>query len=603
MQKEIEELDEKIERIEFDLSMIKKNNKNNIKGDKRFYYSCCLCCETKEILEQIKNTKKEKEKKMNELIEPSRENTSEYFCGAAFITFNTIKEQEEYLHQRKGNCCSRLMDAFITIFKIYYYCLCPYCFCCLCCCCCFCCYCSCCSCGIEEKSFNSYKRKIKFERAPEPEDIIYENLGISFKTKLKNLICVSFISLIICSISIFINTLLSRAQMSVDKSKEKNDKTIIVYILSLIITIITAIFDFILEIILEKIVKCEKSNTITNFYSTYSINLTFFWFINSNNFAISEEYEVLTSNMPIKFLFNSFVTPIMWVINAKLVYKKFKQCIIEQKEKIDYNQKELNELYELQSMNIAAKYSYLVKTLLISFLYAPIFPLGFFISFIGLIFGYWLEKFNFSKNYKKPEKLDKQIAEYYIIYFFIIFYVYIVGNFVFLLAVIDVWIIISICLFFILLFIPFNRFFYIDFFKFKESEVHKKTYDEMYLDFTIDYERANPMTRVEGEMRYLDKLEEKNKIDKKEKDKRQKKLKEENQMKFYLNQRRTGKIINRKELNNVLNIDNGEQKKVKDKDIFCNIEPTIENYKKGKQIFKTKTFNKRKKSSKINFKK
>ena len=58
LQKEIEELDEKIERIEFDKSMIKKNNKKNIKGDKRFYYSCCLCCETEEILEKIKETKK-----------------------------------------------------------------------------------------------------------------------------------------------------------------------------------------------------------------------------------------------------------------------------------------------------------------------------------------------------------------------------------------------------------------------------------------------------------------------------------------------------------------------------------------------------------------
>ena len=126
----------------------------------------------------------------------------------------------------------------------------------------------------------------------------------------------------------------------------------------------------------------------------------------------------------------------------------------------------------------------------------------------------------------------------------------------------------------------------------------------MYLDFIIDYERANPMTRIEGEMRYLDKLEEKNKIDKKEKEKRQKKIKEENQMKFYLNQRRTGKIINSKDLNTVLNIYNDEQKKVKDKDIFCNIEPTIENYKKGRKIFKNKTsLNKRKKSSKLKFKK
>ena len=48
--------------------------------------------------------------------------------------------------------------------------------------------------------------------------------------------------------------------------------------------------------------------------------------------------------------------------------------------------------------------------------------------------------------------------------------------------------------------------------KLKESNVHKKTYDDMYLFFVNDYERANPMTRIEGEMRYLDKLEGKNKL-------------------------------------------------------------------------------------------
>ena len=217
--------------------------------------------------------------------------------------------------------------------------------------------------------------------------------------------------------------------------------------------------------------------------------------------------------------------------------KKFKQYIIEQKEKISYNQKELNELYEFLSMNVAAKYSYLLKTLLMSFIFAPIFPLGFCISLIGFIFGYWLEKFNFSKKYKKPEKLDKQIAEYYVNYFIIIFPAYWLGSLYFLHDYFDIYsqntnyknfgIDILICVMFglsyYLLFIPFNICFNIDFLKIKESKIHAKTYDDMYLDLITDYERANPMTRIEGEMRYLDKLEENNKINKIEKDKRKKK--------------------------------------------------------------------------------
>ena len=342
---------------------------------------------------------------MNELIEASKENTLENFCGAAFVTFNFIKEKEDYLYQKNKSCCYRLMEAFITIIKVYYYLLIPYffpsffCFCC--CCCCNCIYCSCCSSSEEkEDPLNLYKRKIRFERAPEPEDIIFDNLEISYKKKLKNIICISLVSFIILLISSLIYSFLYNFQARIDGIYEK---TIILHVLSLLITIITVIFDLIFEIVIEKMIKIEKSNTLTNFYATYSIQLTFFYLNNSLILYNSEEHEITTSNLIIKFLFNSFVTPIMWSINFKYVYKKLKQCIIEQKETINYNQKELNELYELQSMNVPAKYSYLSKTLFMSFLYAPIFPLGFCISLIGFIFGYWWKNLIFQlciKNLK-----------------------------------------------------------------------------------------------------------------------------------------------------------------------------------------------------------
>ena len=579
LEKEIEELDEKIYRMEFDQSIIEKNNKKGIKGDKRIYYSCCLCCKTEESLEDFKYEKEEKEKKLNELIESSRENISERFCGSAFVIFNTIKEQEDCLIQNKNICC-RQLDELIIILKLYFYYL-------FCCCCCF-----CCSCDTRRDSLNYYKRKIIFERAPEPEDIIFENLEGSLNSKIKNMFCAIYVSVIIVGISLVINGLLFYFQSSIDKSEDPNGKTFIIYVLSFLISIANSIIDFIIEIVLEKIIKSQNSYTLTNFYATYSLALTFIWFLNSCMLPIildivnsNEEHEVLTSNMIIKFLFNSFVQPIMWTINVKFLYKKFKKCIIEQKEKINYNQKELNELYELQSMNVAAKYSYLGKSLLISFVFAPIFPLGFCISFIGFIFGYWLEKFNFSKMYKKPEKLDKQIAEYYINYFEVIFAAYYIGSYYFILDFdnFEIWNWIN---YIFLLFMYFKRCFLIDFFKIKESEIHKKTYDDMYLDFVIDYERANPVTRIEGEMRYLDKLEEKNKINLIEKDRRKRTIKEENQMKLYLRRQRISRIANIKELNNLLNLDDDAQKK--EKDIICNIEPIIENDKKEGKIFKIK---------------
>ena len=188
--------------------------------------------------------------------------------------------------------------------------------------------------------------------------------------------------------------------------------------------------------------------------------------------------------------------------------------------------------------------------------------------------------------YKKPEKLDKQIAQFYINYFTIFFVAYYIGSYYFLLDFdnFETWNWIN---YIFILVTAFKVCFLIDFFKIKESEIHKKTYEDKYLDFIIDYERANPVTRIEGEMRYLDKLQEKNKINEIEKDRRKKKIKEENQMKLYLRRQRISRIANIKELNNLLNFDDDDEQKNK-KDIICDIESINENDKKEGKIFKIK---------------
>ena len=190
--------------------------------------------------------------------------------------------------------------------------------------------------------------------------------------------------------------------------------------------------------------------------------------------------------------------------------------------------------------------------------------------------------------YKKPEKLGKQIAELHVFELSSIFSLFFIGNICFFYSRLTESLILysyyyCVSFLFPIIIILFDKCVQRDYFGFKESEIHKKTYDEMYLDFSTDYERENPMTRFEGEMRYLDKLEEKNKINKIAKDKIKKIIKGENQIKFYLRKQRLSRIINIKELNKLLNLDGNDQEKEKDKDIICNIIPTIDNYKKEKK--------------------
>jgi hypothetical protein len=157
---------------------------------------------------------------------------------------------------------------------------------------------------------------------------------------------------------------------------------------------------------------------------------------------------------------------------------------------------------------------------------------------LGFILGYWLEKYNFANMYKKPEMLNRQIVEFYSNYFVLIFFVYGIGDYVFLHDVYEkkTWSLVNIIVFGVLIIFPYHQILSIDYLKFEESQIHEKEYNDKYVDFLMDYERANPMTKKEGEIRYLEHLEKKHKINRKELEKRKKIIKEENPMKNYTNQ-------------------------------------------------------------------
>ena len=318
-------------------------------------------------------------------------------------------------------------------------------------------------------------------------------------------------------ISFVIISRLNILQKQIDNNEEINN-VLLKYGLSLIITIVTAIINVILEASFETLTELEKHITMTNYYLSYSIKLTLFTFLTSSVIPLvsnylynAGDYDLLVTNMLIMFLTNSFVTPILWTINFNFFLRKLIQFIIE-KLKIDYcTQKKLNKLYELPNMKISNKYSYIAKTLLMSFLYIPIFPQGIFISLLGFFLGYFLEKYNFINMYKKPEMLNSYLCDFYSNYFVVNYFMLGIGNYIFIRDTNEnnIWPLVNINLFAILIIIPYNQILCFDFISIKESQLKdSQNYDDVYFNFYNDYERSNPMTKKEGMKRFLEKLKE-----------------------------------------------------------------------------------------------
>ena len=226
--------------------------------------------------------------------------------------------------------------------------------------------------------------------------------------------------------------------------------------------------------------------------------------------------------MLIIFIVNSFVSPLMWTFNIDFCLKRLQILKIENKKnpnmRHNMSQRKLNELYEYVDIDLAYKYSYISKTLLMTFFYLPLFPFGIIFSICGLSLGFFLEKFNIGHIYKRPEMMSEAIIKFYVSYFEVNFLMLALGDFIFLKDEynINYWQFINIIIFIASIIIPYGSYLNYNFIGVNQSQIINKTYDEAYFTFFNDYELMNPFTRKIGTINYLKRLKEKDYISEEE---------------------------------------------------------------------------------------
>ena len=498
LEKKLHRVCEKMSKIRNHPYQVSKNEELKLENDNRKYFNTFLglhCCGKSQTLMELKEKEQKLKEDLNKLMEKTKEKTMDYFAGCAIICLDKIDEQEIFLEKNSNNL-------IIYIFKLLSFVFCGCCF------------------NKNKKDIYWLRRKIRFERAPEPEDIIFENLEIKTIERIFRTILVYFCSFVLICISFVLVTALNYLQKYTD---EKNDFHIVVaYIISLLISLCIQIINIIFQKILDFLTKREKPSTTTNYFLSKSIKLTLFSFTNQGIIPLISElynetngYEYLIINMLMIFLVNSIVVPFSWTISFSFLYKKFRIWLIERSldpidpdGNLEKTQRELNDLYELPSMKISEKYSYIFKTLLLSFFYIQIFPLGVAISLVGFCLGYLLEKYNFCNMYKRPEMLNDKLCKVYINNFIVALFVSGIGDYVFKNDVYEnrIWPLTNIIVFGVLFLIPYH--FIIDklarfCLNLRESKIHKNSLDEVYFSFFNDYERAKKKKKKEGIINYL----------------------------------------------------------------------------------------------------
>lgn len=254
IEEKIQDIKAKIIKIEHDPKQITKNKKYNlIKDNKKYYYNPinifdinlfnCQNCEKSILLTELESKQIKLEKDLKDSLKQVEYLTKENFSGVVFVTFNTIDEQEKFLKLYPKS----FIGSLITSLKNLKY--------------------FCCCCLIIKNSKKRYilQKDIEVDVAPEPEDIIFENLHFSSKERFCRIFLIYLLSIIIIGICLIIIVGLNYIQIKYQKVNN-NNKIFITYLVSFIISCVTFLLNSIFQISLGYLTRIEKQISMTNYF-------------------------------------------------------------------------------------------------------------------------------------------------------------------------------------------------------------------------------------------------------------------------------------------------------------------------------------------------
>lgn len=181
-----------------------------------------------------------------------------------------------------------------------------------------------CGCCIHNGKLESIKKSLDLvvEQAPEPEDVIWENLQITYYDRLCRKFTVLFIVILILALSF--GTLLGISYWQVEIEKDSENSQLKKYFISVLFALSTSFFNFIIQKLLLGLTHYEKNISHTNFNLAFSQKLLLFTWLNSGPLVVItsvitnsyyDDQDNLIKNIFFIFIINSICDPFLYMIN------------------------------------------------------------------------------------------------------------------------------------------------------------------------------------------------------------------------------------------------------------------------------------------------
>ncbi|KAM3146261.1 hypothetical protein pb186bvf_001606 [Paramecium bursaria] len=313
----------------------------------------------------------------------------------AFVTFLTSTQAQDFVDLNKKSLISRL----ILYFKS--------------------------KCGYKNEDYFYFKDKlIHVQRAPEPTDIYWENCGYStqFKTTIRTL--TGFLTLFCLGVSFAALIGMERAQ---ENLLDKKQSLIAVAFYSFLVSVIIAVINASLYTIITKLVFQEKQSTRTHYDLSVTHKLIYSQFVNSVMLTMATNILIYNIDQPIgriidqKYAFSrpggiasdafficlmsAFLNPIMCYLDPFYVFQRLQRIFSSDK----MTQLEANKLWENPTIYFYDCYTFLCKTIFVTFFFAPLVPIGIVFSAVGLFLYYWVQKYLLTRRYSIPPEESAQL--------------------------------------------------------------------------------------------------------------------------------------------------------------------------------------------------
>ena len=271
IKEKIKEKNDELYKAKHDPEQLRKNMKLNLSPNENNYfyfynpldifglYICPFTLyEKKKKISEIEKEKQKLEEKLKTIIKNTDNLTEDNFSGVVFIIFNSMKEKDKFLEHHNKNLLKTIINSISNLkYYLFYRCI-----------------------NTSEIVEFYFKNNISIEEAPEPEDIIYENLEFSKTQRLLRIFLSYIISIILIAICFFFILYLNSIQIRQSQSDEGNN-IVNTYGISISISLSITVINNIFQNILVVLTRFEKQICMTNYFLSFSIKLTILTFFSS----------------------------------------------------------------------------------------------------------------------------------------------------------------------------------------------------------------------------------------------------------------------------------------------------------------------------------